>query len=38
MKLATVNPLDFSNLPTLLQKDVSLTVFFVNLSSDVLSE
>jgi hypothetical protein len=23
MKLATVNPLDFSNLPTLLQKDVS---------------
>jgi hypothetical protein len=27
MKLATVNPLDFSNLPTLLQKDVSLTVF-----------
>lgn len=24
MKLATVNPLDFSNLPTLLQKDVSL--------------
>jgi hypothetical protein len=24
MKLATVNPLDFSNLPTLLHKDVSL--------------
>jgi len=38
MKLATVNPLDFSNLPTLLQKDVSLDFPLLSMPCPVIDQ
>ena len=38
MKLATVNPLDFSNLPTLLQKDVSSNFPLLSMSCPVMDQ
>jgi hypothetical protein len=37
MKLATVNPLDLSNLPTLLQKDVSSNIPLHSMSYEMSS-
>lgn len=37
MKLATVNPLDLSNLPTLLQKDVSSNIPLPSMSYEMSS-
>ena len=38
MKLATVNPLDFSNLPTLLQKDVSSNFPLLSMPCPVMDQ